>query len=147
MSEFETILKSLFAVITERVNYLKEMSEEFPTFSSFRKADHKYRSAIERDLQVAIEACIDVGKVIISEKKLRLPESMKDVFAVLYENGFVDRPMLNILESMVGVRNILVHRYEKIDLEIIYGILKKHLPDFQKFIKQISKNVLNRKKG
>jgi uncharacterized protein YutE (UPF0331/DUF86 family) len=55
--------------------------------------------------------------------------------------------MLNILESMVGVRNILVHRYEKIDLEIIYGILKKHLPDFQKFIKQISKNVLNRKKG
>jgi len=73
MGEFDIIVKSLFAVITERVNYLKEMSKEFPDFSSFRKADHKYKSAIERDLQVAIEACIDIGKVIISEKKLRPP--------------------------------------------------------------------------
>jgi uncharacterized protein YutE (UPF0331/DUF86 family) len=143
MSELETILRSLFAVIVERVKYLKEMSEELPTFLSFKRADHKYKSAIERDLQVAIEACIDVGKVIIAEKRLRPPQSMKDVFSVLYENGFVDRRMLKNLENMVGVRNILVHRYEKIDLEIIYGILKKHLPDFQKFIVQISKRVLN----
>lgn len=144
MSGFETILKNLFAVITERVNYLKEMSAEFSSISSFKKADHKSKSAIERDLQVAIEACIDVGKVIISEKKLRPPESMKDVCAVLYENGFIDNRMFNIMESMVGTRNILVHRYEKVDLEIIYGILKRHLKDFQRFIKQISDKALKK---
>lgn len=142
MGEFDIILKSLFAVITERVNYLKEMSKEFPNLSSFRKADHRYISAIERDLQVAIEACIDIGKVIISEKKLRPPESMKDVCTILFENGFIDNRMLSALDRMVGTRNILVHRYEKIDLEIIYGILKRHLQDFQRFIKQISKKTL-----
>lgn len=145
MGEFEIILRSLFAVITERVNYLKEMSKEFPDISSFKKADHKYKSAIERDLQVAIEACIDIGKAIISEKKLRPPESMKDVCMVLYENGFIDDSMLSVLDRMVGTRNILVHRYEKIDLEIIYRILKRHLQDFQKFIKQISKKTLTLK--
>ncbi len=142
MGEFEIILKDLFAVITERVNYLKEMSEEFPNISSFKKADHRYKSAIERDLQVAIEACIDIGKVIISEKKLRPPESMKDICMVLFENGFIDKRMLHDLELMIGTRNILVHRYEKIDLEIIYGILKRHLQDFHRFIKQISKKAL-----
>ncbi len=79
MSEFETILKGLFKVITERVKYLEEMSARFRDISSFKKADHVYISAIERDLQVAIEACIDVGKVIISEKRLRPPESTRDI--------------------------------------------------------------------
>lgn len=141
MGEFEIIIKNLSAVITERVNYLKEISEEFPSFSSFRKADHKSISAIERDLQVAIEACMDIGKVIISEKRLRPPESMKDVCAILYENGFIDKRMLHALERMVGTRNILVHRYEKVDMEIIYGILKRHLRDFQKFIRQIYEKI------
>ncbi|MBI4653699.1 MAG: DUF86 domain-containing protein [Nitrospirae bacterium] len=144
MAEFEIILKNLFAVISERVNYLKEMANELPNISSLKKADHKYKSAIERDLQVAIEACIDIGKVIISEKKLRPPESMKDVCVVLFENGFIDKRMLHDFERMVGARNIIVHRYEKIDLEIIYGILKRHLNDFQKFIKQISKKTLEK---
>ena len=63
MSELETILRSLFAVIVERVKYLKEMSEELPTFLSFKRADHKYKSAIERDLQVAIEACTEVSDI------------------------------------------------------------------------------------
>ncbi len=45
MSEYERVLKDLFAIITERVNYLKEMSLEFPDLSSFKKADHKYKSA------------------------------------------------------------------------------------------------------
>lgn len=146
MSEFETILKSLFAVINERVKYLEEMSEEFPDFSFFKKADHKYISAIERDLHVAIEACIDIGKVIISEKKLRPPESMKDICSILFESGYIDKGMLDILDRMLGTRNILVHRYEKIDLEIIYGILKRHLKDFHNFINQISKKVLKNKR-
>jgi uncharacterized protein YutE (UPF0331/DUF86 family) len=144
MQEFEIILQNLFSVITERVNYLKEMSEEFPNVSSFRKADHKYISAIERDLQVAIEATMDIGKIIISEKKLRPPQSMKDICAILFENGFIDNRMLHVLERMIGARNILVHRYEKIDLEIIYAILKKHLIDFQKFISQISEKTLKK---
>ncbi len=122
-------------MIRERVNYLKEMAAESPSLLSFKKADHKYRSAIERDLQVAIEACIDIGKIIISEKRLRPPESMKDICAVLYENGFIDKGMFHVLEKMVGTRNILVHRYEKIDLELIYRILKRHLHDFQRFIR------------
>ncbi len=147
MGEFDIILKSLFVVITERVNYLREMSREFPNISSFKKADHRYISAIERDLQVAIEACIDIGKVIISEKKLRPPESMKDICMILFENGFIDNRMLSALDRMVGTRNILVHRYEKIDLEIIYRILKRHLQDFQRFIKQISKKTFTLKEN
>ena len=137
MPGFETIIKSLVATVSERIRYLEEMGREFSSFSAFRRADYKTMAAIERDLEVAIEACIDIGKIIISEKGLRPPESMRDVCQVLYENNFIDKKTLKNLEGMVGLRNILVHLYEKIDAEIIYGVLKRHLKDFNRYLKQI----------
>lgn len=38
---------------------------------------------------------------------------------------------------MVGFRNLIIHLYEKIDLEIVYGIYKKKLGDFGLFAKEI----------
>ncbi len=50
MPVFNTVIKGLVATVSERVQYLKEMAEEFSSFSSFRKADHRTMAAIERDL-------------------------------------------------------------------------------------------------
>ncbi|MFN3480647.1 MAG: type VII toxin-antitoxin system HepT family RNase toxin [Thermodesulfovibrionales bacterium] len=141
MQRLESVIKKLAATVTERVGYLRELSEDFQNLTAFKKADHKTMSAIERDLQVAIEACVDIGKLIISEKRLRPPESMRDVCQVLYENGYIDSKTLKIFEGMVGMRNILVHRYEKIDTEVIYGVLKRHLDDFQRFVDQVMKKL------
>lgn len=141
MQGLDSAIKKLAATVTERVRYLREMSEDFQNLTAFKKTDHKTLSAIERDLQVAIEACVDIGKLIISEKRLRPPESMRDVCQVLYENGYIDGKILKIFEGMVGMRNILVHRYEKIDPEVIFVVLKRHLGDFQRFINQVSNRL------
>lgn len=42
-------------------------------------------------------------------------------------------------EEMVKFRNFIVHRYERIDLEIIYNILKNKLSLFREFISEIRK--------
>jgi hypothetical protein len=39
--------------------------------------------------------------------------------------------------EMVKFRNFIVHRYEKIDLEIVYAIVRKKLPLFREFIHDI----------
>ncbi len=39
---------------------------------------------------------------------------------------------LKIIDKMIGLRNIIVHSYDKIDDNIIYGILKKNLKDIEK---------------
>lgn len=39
--------------------------------------------------------------------------------------------------EMVKFRNFIVHRYEKIDLEVIYGILKNKLFLYSEFIQEI----------
>lgn len=38
---------------------------------------------------------------------------------------------------VVGFRNLIVHLYEKIDLEIVYGHYKKRLGDFDGFAREV----------
>ena len=40
---------------------------------------------------------------------------------------------------MAKFRNLIVHNYDKIDAEIVVGILKKSLPDFDAFKKAVAK--------
>jgi uncharacterized protein YutE (UPF0331/DUF86 family) len=41
------------------------------------------------------------------------------------------------MEKMAKFRNVLVHQYEKIEAEIIVGLLKKNLKDFDQFRKAV----------
>lgn len=41
----------------------------------------------------------------------------------------------------IAIRNILIHHYFKVDMEIVWNTIKKNLPDFKiKLIKLIQKN-------
>jgi uncharacterized protein YutE (UPF0331/DUF86 family) len=39
--------------------------------------------------------------------------------------------------GMVRFRNVLVHQYEEIDLAIVYGLVTKHLDDFERFMNEV----------
>jgi len=38
---------------------------------------------------------------------------------------------------MIRFRNFIVHRYEKVDVEIVYSIIKNKLNLFEKFVGEI----------
>jgi uncharacterized protein YutE (UPF0331/DUF86 family) len=41
------------------------------------------------------------------------------------------------MKAMVGFRNIAVHDYQAINLQIVQTIVEKHLDDFQEYVKQV----------
>lgn len=100
--------------------------------------DKIIRRFIERTLHVAIEAMIDSAQHLISDEKWREPESYRDSFVVLAENNAISRDNLDRYEKMAVFRNLLVHYYGKIDNEIVFGILKKNLEDFELFVSEIA---------
>lgn len=101
------------------------------------KAKGYMQKAVEKMLQEMIEICLDVGKHIIADENFRLPEDGKDTFAVLLEKSVLTSTTTELMKKMVGFRNIIVHLYEKTDVEIVYGIYKKHLSDFDRFSMEI----------
>lgn len=129
-------------LVVDRVERLRKLSEKIPSFKDYQKsADLK--DLAERNLQIAIEACFDIGKIIISEKVLPDPKDNKDIFVVLAEAGIISAKSLEFLMPMSGTRNILVHGYEKVEDNLIYGILKRHLNDFDAFLTEIRDNYIN----
>jgi uncharacterized protein YutE (UPF0331/DUF86 family) len=123
--------------ILRKLSQLQEFTSQLREYQAITIAEYaaewKTQRIIERTLQIAIEVCLDIAGHIISDKGYRVPNSYADTFSVLFENRVIDEQLLASLEKMARCRNFIVHHYDKIDAEIIVGILKKNLPDFESF--------------
>jgi uncharacterized protein YutE (UPF0331/DUF86 family) len=116
---------------------LSELDEYYRQITEYEKitvtqyaGDWKIQRIIERTLQMMIETCVDIAGHIISDKAFRIPTSYSDTFLVLKENNILSDKLFSSVEKMAKFRNIVVHDYDKVDAEIVVGILKKNLKDF-----------------
>ena len=83
----------------------------------------------ERYLHLAMEAAIDLANHWIAGRALRTPESNRDVFSVLEEDGEIEAALAERLRGWAGFRNILVHQYVNIDHRIVYRAIQEDLDD------------------
>lgn len=71
----KTIEKKM-GMLKERIERLKALSKTIQTFEQYVSSADK-KDIAERNVQVAIETCLDISKIIISELKLREPPDNK----------------------------------------------------------------------
>ena len=128
------------SIAEQRIAKLREMSRRLNSFEDYA-ASRDNMDIAERNLQVAIEACLDIGKIIIANEGLSEPADNKGIFAVLAEAGIITKESLGFLLPMAGTRNIIVHGYDRIDNALIYGIMEKYLTNFDDFLDQIRKHA------
>ena len=102
--------------------------------------DFTKQDSIILNIQRACEASIDLAMHIVSEKKLGLPKTSREAFRLLQEAQVIDEKLAKTLMNMVGFRNIAVHDYQAIELDILEAILEKHLGDFTVYTKVILKS-------
>jgi uncharacterized protein YutE (UPF0331/DUF86 family) len=96
------------------------------------------------NLERAIQACIDIALHILSREALGVPLSMGDAFFSLYKNSFISEELSKNLIKMVGFRNIAVHEYQRLDLDILKSVVKNNLKDFEEFYKIILEKTKNK---
>ena len=119
--------------LSELDEYYKQITEYEKVTVTQYSDDWKIPRIIERTLQMMIETCVDIASHIIADKGYRVPKSYSDAFKVLHEEKIVSRSLLDTLQKMAKFRNIVVHHYDKVDAEIVVGILKKDLNDFKTY--------------
>lgn len=81
----------------------------------------------------ACEAALDMGQHLVRRERLGVPQSARDVFALLAAGGWIDPALADGLKRMVGFRNIAVHDYQALQLPITVSIIEKHLDDFLRY--------------
>lgn len=91
------------------------------------------------NLQRATEAAIDIAAHIAASEGLGLASAIKDNFRFLNEAGIIDESLLKKMQSMVGFRNIAVHDYQSINVDILKSILTENLRDLEEFYTAVLK--------
>lgn len=106
----ETLLKHILEAIERIENYTQDISRE-----EF-KEDVKTQDAVIRRLEI-------VGEAIKN-----LPEDFKE------DNRE------SIWEGAAGMRDILIHQYFGVDLDIIWNTINQTLPELRENIEEVKKN-------
>jgi uncharacterized protein YutE (UPF0331/DUF86 family) len=89
---------------------------------------------VERELQLAIQAALDVASHIVSDERLAEPASNADLFAALAGHGVLDASLGAALVGAAKFRNVLVHGYVDVDPAIVRDVLENRLGDLDAFV-------------
>ncbi|RME57848.1 DUF86 domain-containing protein [Candidatus Parcubacteria bacterium] len=92
--------------------------------------------ALRYGLFESIQIVIDIACHISSEYNLGNPQTYKQCVELLQKYKYIETDLGERLKKMIGLRNLLVHEYVRIDLEELYSYLDQ-LDDFKMFAEQI----------
>lgn len=101
------------------------------------KGDTLRLRALERIIQLLVDEIIDINNHIIRYVQLRVPEDFQSTFLILAENKILPEEFARRIAPVVGLRNRLVHRYEKVAVEILLNTIRKSKEDFKEYVKHI----------
>ncbi len=98
------------------------------------KTDLDAQDIILHNLQLAIQGCVDIGAHILADQGWGVAGSVNETFYILQDMNVIPPELMEKMVAMVGFRNILVHEYEAVNLEIVHNIIGNRLTDIEEFL-------------
>lgn len=91
------------------------------------------RAAVERWLQLPIDACIDLAYHVVAERGWTPPDHARGAFATLAARGLLDPELASRMGAAAAMRDLLVHDYAAVGLTRIQDALRDGLDDLRRF--------------
>jgi uncharacterized protein YutE (UPF0331/DUF86 family) len=101
--------------------------------------DHIVSASAERNFQVAIQAALDIGGLLLSALSTDVPREYGEIFPRLAEIGVLPGGFAQRLVQMAKFRNVLVHLYITVDTKRVYHYLQHDLGDLELFAQYVGK--------
>ena len=135
----DDIVLNKISIIEKCIN---RIIEEYVGYEDKFEENYTKQDSVVLNLERACQACIDLGMHIVRIKNLGVPQSNRDVFVLLQKARIINPGLSKKMQAMVGFRNIAVHDYQNLNLDIVRAIIEKHLKDFKDFKKVILQKIL-----
>jgi len=107
--------------------------EEYGSSDANLTGDQTRQDAIILNLQRACEGSIDAAMHLVRVHRLGVPQETREAFDLLERAGRLDPSLAVRLRKMVGFRNVAVHDYQKLSLDVVRSIIRERLDDFLEF--------------
>ena len=116
---------------------LLRIHEEYVGHEEELENNFSRQDAIILNLLRACEASIDAAMHLIRIRRLGVPQQSREAFILLADAKLLDPSLSRHLQTMVGFRNIAVHDYQKMNVEVLRSILDRRLDDFRDFCRAL----------
>jgi len=98
--------------------------------------------ALERAVHRIIEAMLDVCRHLVAVYSLGLAESYGEYALKLAKAGKMPKELAETVSRLVGLRNILVHRYLEVDVDKLYSAARE-IAEAEEFIEWVQSLISN----
>lgn len=100
------------------------------------RTDSDLRWMVERGLQLCTQNAIDVATHLSSSAGLDAPDYATAIDR-LVELGALPVDFASVFRNVAGFRNVLVHGYLEVDLDVIAHVLGERLIEFETFARHV----------
>jgi uncharacterized protein YutE (UPF0331/DUF86 family) len=121
---------------------LQRIVEEYAGNKQNLVGNQTKQDAMVLNLQRACETAIDLAMYVVSQRKLGVPQDSRDAFALLQTANILPPDLVQRMQRMVGFRNVAIHEYTRLNLEVVHAIITKQLDDFRAFSSKIVKAAI-----
>jgi len=112
---------------------LRRIAEEYAGTPAHLHENWTRQDSILLNLERACQASIDLALRLVALRGLGLPRESREAFELLAAAGLLERKLADGLQRMVGFRNLAVHNYRKLDLNIVQAVIENRLGEFSAF--------------
>ena len=123
----DDVLLNKAAIIERCIRRVREEASACPNYDNFTHLD-----ALTLNIERACQAAIDMAMHVVAERRLGVPQSSAGAFTLLEHAGLIDAELSKSLRGMAGFRNIAVHQYDEINMDILGWVVESGHLDFIK---------------
>jgi len=121
-------------VYLRKLTYLRQLLADLEPYRQATLAEVEAEHyKLERLIELLVMTASDLLRHLLAGRGFT-PVTYRDTFYQAGEQGIIPTDLAERLQKAAGMRNILVHLYERIDLEILHTSLAPAYEDFTRFV-------------
>ncbi len=126
------------AAIVERC--IRRIHAEYAANPSLDDLTHL--DALILNVERACQACIDLAMHLVASRRLGIPQSSGDAFHLLARAEVIGPDVEQAMRAMTGFRNIAIHQYQTMNVEILRRIATAAWKDWERFFSALGISIM-----
>lgn len=104
-------------------------------------SDYYIYTTLAMECLQSVNALIEIGEWIVTEKKLGFPASYREIFELLHNHKMIDKEAFESMKRLIFLRNLISHEYYKITKEELFEMvdLLKKTEKLVEMVKELQK--------
>lgn len=125
------------ALVKQKLAFLIEHLDELEPLSTVALEEYKTdaikRHAAEKLVELVVGYATDINQLIVEGMGHSVPQTYYNSFVAMQELGILPQDLSTRLANTAGLRNRLIHQYEKLSHEVVYHSLKPLVKNYRQY--------------